>query len=114
MNGLHEFDLPSLNGALAANAVHNTAAYDTGGSPSGFREFGAFFSSEAGGATNGAKIEASYDGGTTWKTVATGTLAANAPLFVSAPVVAKHMRASYTNGAAAATGALVQVFRRRN
>lgn len=113
MQGLHEFDVPSINGALAGAGVHATAAYDTGGSPTATREFGAVFSSDVASAADGAVIQASPDN-VTWKTVAVATLAAGVPQTVSAPVVGRYMRAQLTNAAGAAAAAYVQVFRRRN
>lgn len=113
MNGLHDYDTPSLNGALGASATHNGVTYDTGGSPSAVREFGAIFGSTAASAANGAKIQASFDGGTTWVDVAVATLAAGVPQTLVAPIVAKHMRAQLVNAAGAATATVV-AFRRRN
>lgn len=114
MYGIHDYDTPSLNGALAISATHSSTAFDTGGSPCALREFGSVFKSDVASATNGAKIQASFDGGTTWKDVAVATLAAGVPQTLVAPIVAKLMRAQLVNGGVAATDAQVVVFRRRN
>ena len=92
----------ALGSALAASATLNGTAFETGGSPTPYKEFGAYFLSATASAANGAKIEVSQDGAT-WKTVKQATLAAGVPQDLSTPILAKYHRCSLTNDAGADT-----------
>lgn len=100
----------ALAAALAAAGVVNGTAFETGGSPQPYKEFGAYFFSTAASAADGAKLQISNDG-VTWVTVAQATLAANVPQSLSTPILAKYHRATLTNGAGAATATVVDFVR---
>ena len=113
MEYVSEYDTPGLVGAQAAANVFNHTPFESMGNPSPFKEFGAYFFSDVASAANGAKVQVSHDGGTTWLTIWQATLAAGVPQSYSGPVLAKQMRAQLTNGAGAAVAAYVQQYRRR-
>jgi hypothetical protein len=97
----HLYRHQALDEALAASATLEGDAFNTGGSPCAYREFGAYFLSSAASAANGARLEISQDG-VTWVPVKTATLAANVPQELATPILAKHHRAVLVNAAGGA------------
>ena len=72
--------------------------------------FLAYFLASHGSAADGAVIQQSRDA-VTWFTVAEGTLVANRPLMLRAPVVAQFVRVALTNGATAQTALRIHSLR---
>jgi hypothetical protein len=81
---------------LAAGAVFNGGARDMGVSPSAYHSFKAIFNADQASAASGAKIQMSNDA-VTWRDAAQATLAANVPMVLSVPIVARYFRVSLTN-----------------
>lgn len=100
----------ALDAALAASGTLEGSAFQTGGSPCAYREFGAYFHSDAASAAGGARLEISQDG-VTWVPVKTATLAAGVPQELATPILAKYHRAVLVNAAGAANVTVVDFAR---
>ena len=100
----------ALDAALAASATLTGTSFETGGSPSAHREFGAYFLSDAASAAGGARLEISQDGAT-WVPVKTATLAAGVPQELATPILAKYHRAVLENAAGAANVTVIDFAR---